>query len=696
MRHKNNNTLIVTIIIVTILFGLQAYHGMNVDKSSTGSSLYSDIYKFINQYEIVNPFSSSSTTINYNVNDNNNSLKIVSNLEIEKQNLIKRIKDIDNIINIENKIINEKILIRDKINKEKNIITTRSTNSPIKIDHNIDKIEIGNKPVNKKIISDKDIKKDNANEIKKSSFLLPPDSNKDIKKEINKSCPYDIKVYVYTIPKELPSVRFSEEARHNKTLHVCQKCILEQFSIEYILYDFFTQFCGRTENPDEADFFYLPIIRDAEYRIKLDSKSGSKRQPSITELALINLLENKDSKLWMETFKISDKYWYKHDGGDHIIAMPAPVTNLRHETSKRGFFHYMIHLYPPIFLALEYSSSFVNEYPICTQQKNILIPYPTTDPDLYNGKLHAGLVERNSLLYYAGGMHGDCVEVRRAMKFLIQNSSSLPGVLPHVKHIQAEREHGFRAATFCPVPVGDSPSSKRMYDVLNFGCIPVVLSDDLVWAYSRHVGGPVDPELFMIQIPQIVVQYTSQVLLKRFELNKEKFGILPDGEFIYNLLEQSYNENKDYQNGIYVNPLVQILQKISQKNINILRSGVLSAAPSFRYYKLRNDMINIPTSIHEFPSGGAIDLIVKQLIDRKLKGINKMKNKCQEERLRKDHKYISRYPCEYTIKRRLTTMTSLLEFEEYNDEYFGLNNLSESSLSGCWPRDSNIKCNCII
>ena len=27
-----------------------------------------------------------------------------------------------------------------------------------------------------------------------------------------------------------------------------------------------------------------------------------------------------------------------------------------------------------------------------------------------------------------------------------------------------------------------------MYDVLNFGCIPVVVSDDLVWAFSSLAG----------------------------------------------------------------------------------------------------------------------------------------------------------------------------------------------------------------
>ena len=36
----------------------------------------------------------------------------------------------------------------------------------------------------------------------------------------------------------------------------------EQFALEYVVHDFFTQFCGRTADPEEADFFYLPIIRD--------------------------------------------------------------------------------------------------------------------------------------------------------------------------------------------------------------------------------------------------------------------------------------------------------------------------------------------------------------------------------------------------------------------------------------------------
>jgi hypothetical protein len=109
-----------------------------------------------------------------------------------------------------------------------------------------------------------------------------------IAKENNRSCPYDIKVYVYEVPSTIDSIRISAEARRNKTLHVCQKCILEQFSLEYIVHDFFTQFCGRTYDPAQADYFYLPIVRDAEFRVALDKR---RRAPSLTEQALLEILE---------------------------------------------------------------------------------------------------------------------------------------------------------------------------------------------------------------------------------------------------------------------------------------------------------------------------------------------------------------------------------------------------------------------
>lgn len=63
----------------------------------------------------------------------------------------------------------------------------------------------------------------------------------------------------------------------------------------------------------------------------------------------------------------------------------------------------MIHLTAPIYLNVEYSRSFVDEYPVCAKEKNIIMPYPTVDPDFYAGKLFQSKLKRDKLIFYLGG-----------------------------------------------------------------------------------------------------------------------------------------------------------------------------------------------------------------------------------------------------------------------------------------------------
>ena len=39
---------------------------------------------------------------------------------------------------------------------------------------------------------------------------------------------------------------------------------------------------------------------------------------------------------------------------------------------------------------------------------------------------------------------------------------------------------------------------------VQFGCVPVILSDDLLWAYSLETGGFLNASNFAIQLPQKV------------------------------------------------------------------------------------------------------------------------------------------------------------------------------------------------
>jgi hypothetical protein len=152
-----------------------------------------------------------------------------------------------------------------------------------------------------------------------------------------RDCASKIKVYIYDLPASLISL--AENARKNGEYHVCKKCIYEQFSLEYIVYDYFTSHCGRTSDPMEADFFYLPIVREIDYRIALSN--GGNRNPSPIELALLDAIESANFSKWDNVFNVSHTHWQRNNGSDHVIVMPAPVTNFRHQTNMRGFFHYV-------------------------------------------------------------------------------------------------------------------------------------------------------------------------------------------------------------------------------------------------------------------------------------------------------------------------------------------------------------------
>lgn len=155
----------------------------------------------------------------------------------------------------------------------------------------------------------------------------------------------------------------------------------------------------------------------------------------------------------------------------------------------------MIQLHAPIFVNVELSKSFISEYPVCSREKNIVMPYPTIDPDFYAHKLflpNFPNVARDKLIFYLGGEdrlywisrfldfvcmtpriklavfdagdHGSCVYVRNALTGLSRMKQIA------LQRGPRKREEGFQSAVFCPIPVGDSPSSKRMYDVMNVSC----------------------------------------------------------------------------------------------------------------------------------------------------------------------------------------------------------------------------------
>ena len=260
--------------------------------------------------------------------------------------------------------------------------------------------------------------------------------------------------------------------------------------------------CLTTSDPSTAKLFYVPFQSDLEFRTTACKVSD--RSQTAHSLALEKAM-NGDYSLWEETWGLPKKWWERNKGADHIVVMAAPLTGLTHPSSKRGDWHYITtqhQLSAPIVISTELSTSFVKKFPKCAA-KNIVVPYPNHNGDWFNGRLDQEVKEKASVsrsvnsssldskisqMYYSGGMHGECVPLRKSIKSSFQCSSS-SSLLSSVFGKSYSFNEGLRAATFCPCPHGDSPSAKRMYDTVIAGCIPVVLSTDFVWGLTTEMPG---------------------------------------------------------------------------------------------------------------------------------------------------------------------------------------------------------------
>jgi Exostosin family len=392
-------------------------------------------------------------------------------------------------------------------------------------------------------------------------------------------------------------------------------------------------------------------------------KDRNKRKAPYGQAIMDIITDHNNTDGWERHFGWTSRYWQRRQGSDHVIVYSEALHGLWHPRNKRGNFHFLHTQYwthPPIAVAIGSSTSFVERYPNCAQ-KNILLPYPNTDGRWYNGvwdrhvknevlqitvdaantrtnvskpltsaalrselELSTRLVKdvnaflndtkagrmisdddnRHRVLayYYQAGSHGVCKDLRVTLSEDFECSASgqwLEQVASKRRDLPINYRHGYRMATFCPCPGGDSPSAKRMFDVIHAGCIPVVLSHDHVWPFSSSeisYGQPkpnggidtlLDPKSFSIR------------------LNSTDF------------VESPRKGNKCPGGGeTIVGRLQQFLETIPSTEIVRLRRGLQKAANLYSYYKYRPDLPDNPLLHDILPDGGTAHVLVQALAER--------------------------------------------------------------------------------
>lgn len=418
-----------------------------------------------------------------------------------------------------------------------------------------------------------------------------------------------------------PWLALDRSARENAQSHYNIESSNVQYATELLVRELMInpQSCLRTFDPEEATLFYVPYLPSTEHHVGHDSKTDYSFSPY--GKAILDILDNQDYAGWETMFGLTSKYWKRRGGSDHILVFSEPMHGLFHPRSKRGNYHF-VHsqkqLSPAIVVSVELSTAFVTMYPKCAA-KNILVPYPNTHGDWFNGVIasqarqlleDAGMTTEHSNValpsertlaaqgksdarpvaqYYAAGNHGTCTRLRKAMQADYKKcAASYVALNQNLPLPAGQNAFGMRLTTFCPSPGGDSPSAKRMFDALIAGCIPVILSQDFVWPSTKEFDPllPLDPADFSIRLNS--TDYDTPLL---------------DGTTCQPLDEKRPGMQAD-------------LEAIPVAEIERLRRGVAKAGRLYSWYAESEQLPKNPLRNGVLPNGGAAHFVVQALAER--------------------------------------------------------------------------------
>lgn len=296
---------------------------------------------------------------------------------------------------------------------------------------------------------------------------------------------------------------------------------------------------------------------------------------------------------------------------------------LWHPRMRRGNYHY-IHsqkqLAPPIVISVELSTTFVHMYPQCAA-KNILVPYPNTDGRWFNGHFDrvaaetlramnltvetspaalviekewdaqpsSSLAARPAAQFYQAGVHGTCKAARKTLEVDYQTCS--PSYRTFHRDVSREYSVGMRLSTFCPAPGGDSPSAKRMFDACLAGCIPIVISKDFVWPFTKEF----DPSLTVRSTEFSLRMFANEFATPRLD-PKTCQEVNPSDPKALSLQAR--------------------LEAISARKIQRLRRGLEKARDMYSWFKHDRELVDNPLREGILPNGGAAHAVVEALAAR--------------------------------------------------------------------------------
>ena len=104
-------------------------------------------------------------------------------------------------------------------------------------------------------------------------------------------------------------------------------------------------------------------------------------------------------------------------------------------------------------------------------------------------------MQRSTLLFFRGHLPRSSIDTKNVRRFLMRRLAGEAGVVieaatalrnasyqPHSQYLRR-----MLGSTFCLAPRGDTASSRRVYESIAAGCIPVIIADDLALPFAKRL-----------------------------------------------------------------------------------------------------------------------------------------------------------------------------------------------------------------
>ncbi|GKC06430.1 probable beta-1,4-xylosyltransferase IRX10L [Tanacetum coccineum] len=238
-----------------------------------------------------------------------------------------------------------------------------------------------------------------------------------------------LKVFVYELPSKY----------NKKILQKDPRCLNHMFAAEIYMHRFLLSSPVRTLNPEEADWFYTPVYTTCDLTpngLPLPFKS-----PRMMRSAIQLISSN-----W--------PYWNRTEGADHFFIVPHDFGACFHYQEEKAIERGIL----PLLQRATLVQTFGQRNHVCLKEGSITVP-PYAPPQKMQSHLIPPSIPRSIFVYFRGLFYDNTTK-------------------SYTKTCKA---------VFCLCPLGWAPWSPRLVEAVIFGCIPVIIADDIVLPFADAI-----------------------------------------------------------------------------------------------------------------------------------------------------------------------------------------------------------------